>query len=73
MITTRKKYVRHTKNYFRELEEKYGEIPENHRKAIELRMDFFKTYVLHRVNKLINFILFYYMNIFKLSLFYFLN
>ena len=52
MITTRKKYVRHTKNYFRELQEKHGEIPENHKQAIELRMDFFKKYVLNRVNKL---------------------
>ena len=49
MITTRQKYVRYTKSYFRELQEKYGEIPENHREAIDLRMNFFRDYILHRV------------------------
>jgi hypothetical protein len=49
MITARKKYEHCQRDYFAELKERYGEIPSNHKQAINLRMDFFKKYVLHRV------------------------
>ena len=53
MITTRKNFENNQKQYFNDLKETYGEIPSNHKKAIELRMNFFKKYVLDRVSYLI--------------------
>jgi hypothetical protein len=49
MITTRKNYENNQKNYFNSLIGTFGEVPSNHKKAIELRMNFFKKYVLNRV------------------------
>lgn len=50
MITTRKIYYHDQKNYFEELQKKYGTLPSNHLEAIKLRMDFFKKFVLDRVS-----------------------
>jgi hypothetical protein len=50
MLTVRSRYDHNQKFYFKNLYEQYGQIPENHMKAIQLRMDFFKNYVLDRVN-----------------------
>lgn len=49
MITTRKYFDNNQKDYFNSLKETYGEIPTNHKKAIEQRMSFFKKHVLDRV------------------------
>jgi hypothetical protein len=48
MITTRKIYDNVQKDYFQDLYEKHGGIPDNHLKAIQLRMDFFKKFILDR-------------------------
>lgn len=50
MITARKTYERTSQEYFANLKKEYGCIPENHREAINLRMNFFKEYVLKRVS-----------------------
>lgn len=49
MITTRAKFEHDQKHYFKNLFEKYGEIPSNHLTAIRLRQAFFDNYVLDRV------------------------
>lgn len=49
MLTVRARYESNQRNYFQNLYAKFGEIPENHKKAIELRQNFFKTYILERV------------------------
>ncbi len=49
MLTIRSQYYLHQRNYFQDLYERFGQIPDNHKKAIELRMDFFRKYVLDRV------------------------
>ena len=38
---SRKKYENKQRNYFKYLYDTYGEIPEDHAQAIQLRMDFF--------------------------------
>lgn len=54
MLTIRHIYDLKQKNYFKNLYEQYGLVPDNHMKAIKLRQDFFTTYVLERVNCLID-------------------
>ena len=49
MITTRKNFENNQTQYFNNLKDTYGEIPSNHKKAIELRMSFFKKHVLDKV------------------------
>ena len=49
MYTVRNRYDHIQKNYINNLYEQYGQIPDNHMKAIKLRMDFFRKYVLDRV------------------------
>lgn len=49
MLTVRSKYDHAQKFYLKNLYEQYGQIPENHMKAIQLRMNFFREYVLNRV------------------------
>jgi hypothetical protein len=46
----RVQYENEQKNYFRKLYTNYGEIPSNHAKAIDMRMTFFKRYILNRVS-----------------------
>ena len=38
------------RNYFNNLYDKYGGIPENHAEAISMRMKFFDKYILQRVS-----------------------
>ena len=49
MLTVRRRYNSETRNYFEELYENFGEIPDNHKQAIKLRTDYFKKFVLQRV------------------------
>jgi hypothetical protein len=49
MLTVRNRYDFIQKNYLNNLYAQYGQIPENHMKAMNLRMDFFRKYVLDRV------------------------
>jgi hypothetical protein len=49
MLTVRNRYDHLQKWYFKNLYEQYGTIPENHQKAMNLRMNFFRTWVLNRV------------------------
>jgi len=49
MLLARAKYDQDQRNYFKNLYEKYGEIPKNHQLAISLRQEFYKTFVLNRV------------------------
>jgi hypothetical protein len=53
MLTVRSQYDSHQQNYLKNLYERFGQIPEPHMKAINLRMDFFKKYVLDRVIQII--------------------
>jgi hypothetical protein len=55
MYTVRNRYDHIQKNYMNNLYENYGQIPENHMKAMKLRMDFFRKYVLDRVRGFLNF------------------
>jgi len=50
MLTIRHIYDLKQKNYFKNLYEQYGLVPDNHLKAIKLRQDFFTQYVLERVS-----------------------
>ena len=52
-IVHRQRYENKYSNYLDDLYEKYGGIPANHAEAIRLRMDYFKKYILDRVNVLI--------------------
>jgi hypothetical protein len=47
-ILLRAKLLASSEDYFNELYEKYGCVPENHQAAIALRMQFFNRYVLER-------------------------
>jgi len=49
-ILLRAKLNEAAQEYFDNLERNYGCIPENHQQAIALRMQFFNTYILDRVN-----------------------
>lgn len=49
MYTVRNRYDYIQNNYLQNLYSQYGQIPQNHMKAMQLRMDFFRTYVLDRV------------------------
>ena len=49
MYTIRNRYDHIQKNYINTLYEQYGQIADNHMKAIKLRMDFFRKYVLDKV------------------------
>ena len=51
MLTVREIYNMKQRNYFKNLYEQYGTVPDNHLKAIKLRQDYFTKYVLERVNK----------------------
>jgi len=50
MLIARNKFETNQKNYFKNLYEQYGQIPQNHQLAISLRQEFFNTYVLNRVS-----------------------
>jgi len=50
MLTIRHIYDLKQKNYFKNLYEQYGLVPDNHMKAIKLRQEFFTKYVLDRVS-----------------------
>lgn len=52
MLTIRSRYDHHQKYYIKNLYEQYGDIPDNHMKAMRLRMDFFSKYVLDRVSRI---------------------
>jgi hypothetical protein len=54
MLTIRHIYDLKQKNYFKNLYEQYGLVPDNHMFSIKSRQDFFTTYVLERVNFLSN-------------------
>jgi len=49
MLTARRRYNNTEKEYFKDLYQTFGCIPENHKEAIKHRMGFFRTYVLKRV------------------------
>lgn len=51
MIIVRRKYESQQLNYFKGLYSRYGSIPENDAQAIQLRMEFFREYVLRRVGR----------------------
>ena len=53
MLTVRSRYDHYQKHYLQNLYEQYGQIPENHMKAMRLRMDFFSNYVLDRVTHIL--------------------
>jgi hypothetical protein len=50
MNIVRKRYEWDQRAYFKNLNQQYGKIPENHQQAIELRQDFFRKEVLDKVN-----------------------
>ena len=52
MLTVRRRYIYEQKRELEELRDKHGEIPENYRKAIEMRMDFVNKYILRRVSNM---------------------
>jgi hypothetical protein len=49
MLTVRAKYNHSQKFYLKNLYEQFGQIPENHMQAIQLRIDFVNDWVLNRV------------------------
>jgi hypothetical protein len=49
MLIARRRYEWEQKNYFKNLYEQYGKIPDNHKEAIEARQAFFRFWVLDRV------------------------
>ena len=48
MYVNRWRYEMEQKKYFTNLREEFGRIPDNHLKAIDLRMSFFREWVLNR-------------------------
>ncbi len=50
MIILRRRYEAEQINYFREMYNQHGEIPEKDNRAILMRMQFFQHYVLNRVD-----------------------
>jgi hypothetical protein len=53
MLTVRSRYDTKQKFYLKNLYEQYGQIPENHMKAIQLRIDFLNEWIFNRVIYLI--------------------
>jgi hypothetical protein len=53
MLIVRRRYEFDQRNYFKNLYEQYGKIPENHKEAIELRQNFFRTWVLNKVRLIV--------------------
>jgi hypothetical protein len=54
MLLVRRRYEWDQTNYFKNLYEQFGKIPDNHKEAIELRQNFFRDWVLNKVDKFIN-------------------
>lgn len=54
MLTNRRRYVTEQKKLNADLIEKHGKIPENYLKATELRLNFFRKYILNAVSIIIN-------------------
>lgn len=48
MLTIRRRYHSEQHKYFADLYERYGCIPENEQKAMDLRMEFFRKFILER-------------------------
>jgi hypothetical protein len=49
MLTVRRRYDAEMRNYFTDLKERHGEIPDNVKQAIDLRSQFVKQYVINNV------------------------
>ena len=49
MNIVRSKYDSIQKHYMQNLYQQHGKIPDNHMQAINLRMNFFRTWVLEKV------------------------
>lgn len=50
MLTNRRRYVTEQKKLNADLIEKHGKIPENYLKATELRLNFFRKFILNSVS-----------------------